>query len=217
MCTWPTKFCTSIWASLQGKRSHSRSSRVCNLEPKASLSVKPLMWPQSRQLQESPMAQRSWRDAPRLGEQWACQRHSMGLKRHSFTVWTSGANEQSFLRLWYNTSLDPQTSTWPGTTIKMSAWMWVVAYIISMHVLQVELNLNLGWSLSQSNVTTQEHLWSHAAGSACRLVWKRFYSRFWSSRHTPTHWLVTRDMERKDDPSSAANTLNTWHVEGNEE
>lgn len=104
MCTWPTKFCTSIWASLQGKRSHSRSSRVCNLEPKASLSVKPLMWPQSRQLQESPMAQRSWRDAPRLGEQWACQRHSMGLKRHSFTVWTSGANEQSFLRLWYNTS-----------------------------------------------------------------------------------------------------------------
>lgn len=33
------------------------------------------------------------------GKQSACQSHSIGLKRHSYRVWTSGANEHSFFML----------------------------------------------------------------------------------------------------------------------
>lgn len=38
-------------------------------------------------------------------------------------------------------------------------------------------------------------------------AWTGFYSRFCSSRHTPTQWLVTGDWERKDGPSADANRL----------
>lgn len=38
-------------------------------------------------------------------------------------------------------------------------------------------------------------------------AWDCFYSRFCSSRHTPTQWLVTGDEERKDDLSADANRL----------
>lgn len=46
--------------------------------------------------------------------------------------------------------------------------------------------LILGWSVPQSSGATKEHLRLHSTGSACGLVGNGFYSRFWSSRHTPT-------------------------------
>lgn len=66
-------------------------------------------------------------------------------------------------------------------------WTPELARIISTHARKQ--NLILGWSVPQSSGATKDHLRLHSTGSACRLVGNGFYSRFWSSRHTPT--LIT--------------------------
>lgn len=125
----------------------------------------------------------------------------------------------AFFMLWYNTSalilFGPSNLQLTWDNSKNRAWMWVVAYITSMHVLQVELLGSIWVKVRPDLMSLLKNTCGCAAGSVCRLVWNGFYSRFWSSRRTPTHWLITGDRERKD-PGSAANRLNTWQVEGKE-
>lgn len=105
MCTWLTKIC-ALQSELARKANALTAvqSAVRNLEPKASLSVKPPARPQSRQLQEFP---------PWPGEAGEARPSWVNSGPVNATVWGSrgtasqfGQAEQMslFLRLWYNTS-----------------------------------------------------------------------------------------------------------------
>lgn len=101
--------CCSWRRACRAKRTQSCSSRSVISSQRASLPVKPLAWPCSGQLWESPhwaAEAEETRDSGCGGNSGACQRHSMGLRRNNFTVWTSGANKQSFffLKRRYNAS-----------------------------------------------------------------------------------------------------------------
>lgn len=81
--------------------------------------------------------------------------------------------------------MEQHWSALPAATIKGSerrGW-----HELSAHMRKQ--NLILGWIMPQCSGATKDRLRLHSTGSACGLVGNGFYSRFWSSRHTPT--LIT--------------------------
>lgn len=84
-----------------------------------------------------------------------------------------------------NPTVELHWSALPAATIKLSEHRgW---HELSAHVRKQDLIL--GWSASQSSGATKEHLRLPSTSAAWRLVGNGLYSRFRSSRHTPT--LIT--------------------------